>query len=383
MRFIEQGGDISSFKEQDEAFLFRFCAAGLLLGTGLTPEQQEYAELVRNSGEALLDIINDILDFSKIEAGMLAIETVPFDLRLLLEEVADLLGPRITGRPLTLRLEYPGDLPTHFLGDPGRIRQVILNLAGNAVKFTTAGEVVIRVKCDLRVDQTAVVRISVQDTGPGIAADKLRLLFHKFSQLDTSTSRRYGGTGLGLAISKQLVELMGGTIGVESIEGAGATFWFLLQLQFDPSRYPEEPVGTAPLGPAPLWGSFATLAARVLVAEDNIVNQKVAVRMLEKLGIRADVAANGREAVEMVARLTYDAILMDCQMPEMDGYQAATEIRSIAGPRRRIPIIAMTADAFAECREHCTNAGMDDYLAKPVRVQHLADALAKWLPAHK
>ena len=355
-------------------------AAGLLLGTNLTIEQREYAEIVRNSGEALLDIINDILDFSKIEAGKLTIETIPFDLRVLLEEVDDLLTPRVQGRPLTLRFEYPSDVPTHFLGDPGRIRQITLNLASNAVKFTATGEVVIRIRCDLRLEQTAVVRISVSDTGPGIAASKLHFLFKKFSQLDASTSRKYGGTGLGLAISKQLVELMNGAIGVDSKEGDGATFWFALTLPLDPRRYPDEP-GQHSHDPAGLWGNFAASGARVLVAEDNVVNQKVAVRMLEKLGIRADVAGNGREAVQMFAGLAYDALLMDCQMPDMDGYQATREIRGTEEADQRVPIIAMTADAFAECRDRCKEAGMDDYLAKPVRLQQLAEVLKKWLPA--
>jgi CheY-like chemotaxis protein len=256
-------------------------------------------------------------------------------------------------------------------------------LAGNAVKFTSAGEVVIRATCDLRVERTALIRISVRDSGPGIAPEKVRLLFQKFSQLDMSTSRKYGGTGLGLAISKQLVELMCGTIGVDSTEGEGATFWFALPLRLNPGACADgsaDPPQLGPRGSAALWGRFEASSARVLVVEDNIVNQKVAVRMLERLGIRVDVAGNGREAVQMCGVLAYDAILMDCQMPEMDGYQAVGQIRRKEESDRRVPIIAMTADAFVECRDRCREAGMDDYLAKPVRLESLAEVLKKWVP---
>jgi CheY-like chemotaxis protein len=352
-------------------------AARLLIDTDLTPEQREYAGMVSNSGESLLNIINDILDFSKIEAGKLAVESIPFDLRRVLREVEDLLTPRILDRPLTLRIEYPAGLPSDFLGDACRIKQVTLNLAGNAVKFTSAGEVAIRVSCQHSEGQTAHMRISVEDTGPGVPPEKLHLLFRKFSQLDASTSRKHGGTGLGLAISKQLVQMMGGAIGVSGHEGPGATFWFTLPLSLNPkTRAVNCRDRTAAIG-----AKFAALSAEVLVADDNVVNQKIAVHMLEKLGLRADVALNGRDAVRMSAGRNYDAVLMDCQMPEMDGYEAAREIRGQEGADRHVPIIAMTADAFSTCRHRCLSAGMDDYLSKPVRLERLSEALERWIPA--
>jgi CheY-like chemotaxis protein len=210
------------------------------------------------------------------------------------------------------------------------------------------------------------------------------MLFRKFSQLDVSTSRRYGGTGLGLAISKELVELLGGTIGVDSAEGEGATFWFALPLSLDPGVYADElSEPHLSLRPAALWGKFAASSARVLVVEDNVINQKVALRMLEKLGIRTDVAGNGREAMQMLAGQAYNVILMDCQMPEMDGYQTSREIREKEESGRRVPIIAMTADADADCVDRRSEAGMDGYLAKPVRWGTLAAVLQKWIPVSK
>jgi CheY-like chemotaxis protein len=497
---------------------------GLLLDTNLTREQREYTEIVRSSGEALLTVINDILDFSKIEAGKLVIELFPFDLRLGIEEVNDMLAPKAEERKLDLVLEYSSAVPRHFIGDAGRIRQVLTNLVGNAVKFSADGCVLITVECQGQEAQQARMRVSVQDNGPGIPQDKLDLLFRKFSQVDASTTRKYGGTGLGLAISKQLVELMGGSIGVESRPGEGSTFWFTLPLTLDAqphaapvpaadlkdlrvlivddnevnrrvlhkqitswgmrdgsfssgeqaleglraARQSGDPYhfaildyqmpgmdgatlaraiksdpairGTVlvmltsvghwdtvrhtesasidaclskPVRQSQLFNTLATawskklhvaiadparpasriadmksvLAARsadwpirVLVAEDNVVNQKVAVRMLERLGLRADVAANGREAVSMFELLPYDLVFMDCQMPEMDGYEAAGEIRRREGPGRHVAIIAMTADAMAGCREQCLEAGMDDFISKPVAMEALFEALRRWAP---
>ncbi len=507
---------------------------GLLLDTDLNPEQRDYAETVRRSGEALLGVINDILDFSKIEAGKMSIESFAFDLRLVIEEVNEMLAPKAEGKTLDLLLEYPLGAPRRFIGDAGRIRQVLTNLVGNALKFTPAGHVLVRVECATQDVDRAGMRISVEDTGPGIPRDKLQLLFKKFSQVDGSTTRKYGGTGLGLAISKELVELMDGSIGVES-HGGGSVFWFSLPLQLDgQSQHGQSHDGQSLASTVPAadlqglrvlivddnavnrrvlheqitgWGmrngSFAsgeqvvqalheaqqigdpyrmilldyhmpgidgaTLAAaikadqglddtavimltsvgswgevrhlegasidaclvkpvrqsqllstmasawarrvrrglidpavskaagtepgelqtgqfagcqvRVLVAEDNIVNQRVAVRMLDKLGLRTDVAANGREAVEMVDLLPYDLILMDCHMPDMDGYAATAAIRQRESAGRRIPIIAMTADAMAGCRERCLAAGMDDYLPKPVGPSDLIATLRKWVPA--
>ncbi len=500
---------------------------GVLLDTDLTPEQRDFAETVRQSGEALLTVINDILDFSKIEANRLVIESSAFDLLQVVEEVAEMLAPRAEENKIDLVVQYPPSLPQHFIGDAGRIRQVVTNLASNAVKFTSRGHVLITVGCEGKDENNAQVRISVTDTGIGIPPDKIDALFQKFVQADSSTTRRYGGTGLGLAISKQLIALMGGSIHVESRLGEGSTFWLVLPLPLDAQPCP---------APAPIvdlaglrvlivddnevnrrvvheqissWemrnGSFvsgeealhairtaqasgdpyqvviadyqmpgidgATLAAtikadpaikdtvvimltsvghwrelsvqegasvdaclvkpvrhsqllnalatawssklqakaegrseldyqtsltslkstlagrradsrvRALVAEDNVVNQKVACRLLDRLGIRADVAANGREAVEMLGKLSYDVIFMDCHMPEMNGYEATIEIRRREKANRRVAIVAMTADVSVACREQCLAAGMDEYIPKPVKLEHLTAALQKVLPS--
>jgi signal transduction histidine kinase/DNA-binding response OmpR family regulator len=500
---------------------------GLLLDTSLTDEQREYAEIVRTSGEALLSVINDILDFSKIEAGKLVIEPFPFDLRQAIEEVEEMLAPRAEEHKLDLVLRYSADVPRRFVGDAGRIRQVLTNLLGNAVKFSSGGCVLITVECPDQGAQRVPICVSVRDNGPGIAPDKLGLLFRKFSQVDASNTRKHGGTGLGLAISKQLVDLMGGSIGVDSRPGEGSTFWFTLlltvdarphatpvpaaelkglralimgdnqvsrqvlheqiaswgmrdgslssgeqalkglraacesgdpyhfaifdyqmrgmdgaslarQIKADPATRDTVLVMLTPVGcweavrhsesasvdaclPKPVrqsqllnvlataWskkrhvalvdaaspgsritemksalaGRFAGSPIRVLVAEDNVVNQKVAVRMLERLGLRADVAANGRETVRMFELLPYDLVFMDCQMPEMDGYEATQEIRRREGPGRHVAIIAMTADAMAGCREQCLEAGMDDYVSKPVAMEALFEALQRWAPLPK
>jgi signal transduction histidine kinase/CheY-like chemotaxis protein len=489
---------------------------GLLLDTDLTAEQREYADTVHRSGEALLAVINDILDFSKIESGKLEIERSPFDLRLVIEEVAEMLSPAADAKALDLILEYPAGIPEHFVGDGGRIRQVLTNLVGNATKFTPHGHILIKVDCERGNGETAWMRVAVHDTGIGIPEDKVGILFEKFTQADASTTRRYGGTGLGLAISKQLLELVGGEIHVESRLGEGSTFWFTLPLAIDSecstsitpvaelvglrvlvvddnevsrrvlddqieswgmrngssssagealdrlraaqaggdpynlviSDYRMRdidgptlgalikaeraiaPVGFVLLTPVSqsaeakaasavdacvlkpcrqsqmlsallaAWlkasrgtiaalaqtehrdgGSanrFAELSLRVLIAEDNAINQRVALRMLEKLGIRSDVAANGREAVRMAELLPYDVILMDCQMPEMNGYEATAEIRRRQKPGQRVVIIALTAEAVEGSREQCLASGMDDFIVKPVRLSDLIAALEKW-----
>jgi PAS domain S-box-containing protein len=489
---------------------------GLLLDTNLTPEQRDYTETVRRSAESLLSVINDILDFSRIEAGKLHIELAPFDLPLVIEEVNEMLAHRAEDNDVDLIVEYPRTAPRGFIGDAGRIRQILTNLVGNAVKFTEHGDVAISVECESRDDRRASMRISVRDTGIGIAADKLTTLFEKFSQVDGSPTRRYGGTGLGLAISKQLAELMGGTIGVRSVPGEGSTFWFTVPLPLGPELNPapaaeleglrvlivddndlnrrvlheqvshwglrdtrfaspgevipamrearasDDPyhfvlldyqmpemdgaslaaaikadpeirdtslimltsvghlsevrtlegadVDASLVKPvrqwqllnalstswakrtgapvverkasgvaAPVAESFEGSGIRVLLAEDNIVNQKVAARMLERLGLRTDVAADGREAVAMFQLAWYDLILMDCQMPEMDGYAATEAIRTIERGERRVTIVAMTAEAIGGARERCLSAGMDDYIAKPVKFESLVEVLRKWV----
>ena len=499
---------------------------GLLLDTNLDPEQREYAETVRRSGENLLTIINDILDFSKIEAGKMDIETIDFDLRVAVEESVGLLAEQAHGKGLEIAGLVEANVPLALEGDPGRIRQVLVNLLSNAAKFTEKGEVVLRVGLVEEAHEEAVVRFEVRDTGIGMNKEQRSRLFRSFRQADASTTRRYGGTGLGLAISKQLVELMGGEIGVESEPDEGSTFFFTLPLKKQPKgaqrraasvprpdlrglrvlvvddsetnrkivheqvvswgmrdgmvedgrrvlellrsaadagdpydlaiidmqmpkmdgvelakRIKEDPEiastrlnlltsmgqrGDAeearqagieaylnkPVRQSQLYDALATIMgtpeenapgrreekrlvtrhslketkastrARILVAEDNQVNQKVAVKMLEKLGYRADVAANGLEAVEaLFSRVPYSAVLMDVQMPEMDGYEATAEIRGREGEdaNRRTPIIAMTANAMQGDREKALAAGMDDYVSKPVDPEELQAALERWV----
>lgn len=497
----------------------------LLLDTDLTPEQREYAEMARVSGEALLSLINDILDFSKIEAGKLDLEVIDFELPTAVREALDILAPKAAEKGLELVCFIAEDVPSAVRGDPGRLRQILLNLANNAVKFTEEGEVVIRISLEAETDRQATIRFEVSDTGIGIPEDKLGSLFEAFSQADVSTTRKYGGTGLGLAISKQLSEMMGGQIGVESELGKGSTFWFTVVLEKQPagSREPValpaslhgkrvlvvddnetnrrvvcaylerwgcrgaaassgeeglsllrravedgdpfdlvlldmmmpgmdgEEFGRAvkadpalrgthlvmltsvgrrgdarrlgeigfagylskPVSPSLLLDVLMSVLAeplgedgkperlitrycvaedkararatrgsvRILLAEDNVVNQKVALRILEKLGYRADAVANGKEAVEALRMIPYDLVLMDCQMPEMDGYEATAAIRQMEGGRRHTPVIAMTAHAMEGDRERCLQAGMDDYVSKPVTPQALAEVLERWLGA--
>ena len=502
----------------------------LLLDSKLTPEQREYADAVHHSTDHLLTVINDILDFSKIEAGKLTLDPIPFDLRIAVKEVADLLSVRAEEKNLELVMRYSPGTPHRFIGDPGRIRQVLTNLVGNAIKFTEKGHVLINVECLNKTNSEAQLRMSIEDTGIGIPEDKLNYIFEKFTQTDASTTRRYGGTGLGLAISRQLVELMGGTIGATGLPGQGSTFWFTLQLPLDDQylehsllqsnlegvrllivddneinrrvlqeqvsswgminnscstgeealkalreahangtpyqiaildyRLPDmtgETLGRAikenpslqktplvmltsvgrrgdakrmaeagftaylvkPVSPSQLldtlstvWGTWIagmsielitrhTLAesqtakttpatktekfkhAHVLVVEDNIVNQKLVTRMLEILDCSVDVAANGLEAVELVKKLTYDLVFMDCQMPEMDGYEATAEIRRYEDTSKHTPIIAMTAHTMQGDREKCLEAGMDDYVPKPIKKQSVSEMIKKWGPGRE
>jgi two-component system sensor histidine kinase/response regulator len=483
---------------------------GLLLDTTLTGEQRQYTEVIRTSGEALLTIINDILDFSKIEAGKMTLEFVDFDIRTLVEEVVDLLAGEAQQKGLELVAHVDATVPVN--GDPGRIRQVLVNLLGNAVKFTERGEIVVRAGLERVSEHEAVLRFSVRDTGIGIEESARSRLFQSFSQIDGSATRRFGGSGLGLAISRQLAELMGGEIGVESERGKGSEFWFTVKVETRPSvpaealaepglsgkrvllvtanrtlgellsaqlvlrgagviaagsvrealtlfrrayrtgkevscvlsdlqlpdgdgaalaqtiriemdaqnppfvllttlaqsngPWKSEPgIGASinkPVKEASLIevvqrvtgsprkaaaGQLNTVASeapreglglRVLVTEDNVVNQKVAVRMLQKLGCRADVAANGLEAISALQRVPYDIVLMDCQMPELDGFAATRAIRRQEGPDRHTVIIAMTANVLEGDRQKCLAAGMDDYLPKPVTAEALEEVLQSW-----
>ncbi len=492
----------------------------LLLATNLTPEQHECAEIVRKSGEALLTVINDVLDFSKIEAGKVIIEPIPFDLRKVAEEVCEILAPRAAEKGLDLILRYPSDSWSRFVGDGGRTRQILMNLAGNAIKFTPSGNVLIDVECTESPAEQAQVKVSVQDTGIGIPAGVIGSIFENFTQADASTTRRFGGSGLGLAICKQLVELMGGSIHVESEVGKGSIFSFTLQLAIDrqgttipvssqdlkgvrvlivddnevnrrvlheqitgwgmrngsfssaeqalhalraahaegdPYRImitdyhmPEidgveltmavkadpdlrdtvvvlltsvsdlgespqmravgcaacltKPVRSSHLLNALLtsWSTrleqrsqqsivaletncaapgqvaIATSSLRVLIVEDNVVNQKVASRLLLKLGIEADVVADGREAIDKLDLVPYDVVFMDCQMPVVDGYEATAEIRRRQRPGQSVRIIAFTAEATVRAREQCTKAGMDDFITKPISLDSLKLMVEKW-----
>ncbi len=493
----------------------------LLLDTELTSEQREYAEAVCSSGESLLTILNDVLDISKIEAGRLELETLAFDLRATVEDVCEMLAEGARGKGLDLVCLLHADVPGLVRGDPGRLRQILINLLANAIKFTEDGEVAVRVTLEGETAEAASVRFEVSDTGIGVPPEARALLFQSFSQEDGSTVGPYRETGLGLALCKQLTELMGGRIGVEGRPGRGSTFWFtarlskqaanaeavpslpgaelrglrvclvdshqpdrkilenylnmwgmdsvsaengpqaltllrtaarrnqpcalaLLDMQMpgmdglqvaraikgDPALqntrlvlltslglrgdaeaarqagvagYLTKPVkpshlfdglatvmsGSATAGPASgarslvtrhsLNEAAAASRARILLAEDNAINQMVAARMLENLGYHADVAADGREAIEALSRLPYAAVLMDCQMPEMDGFDATAEIRKREGTTCHTPIIAMTANATHEDREQCLAAGMDDYLSKPLKAEVFEAVLRRWV----
>ena len=356
--------------------------SGLLLETELNDEQQELARIVCSCGDQLLTLINDILDFSKIEAGMLELEMLDFDLREAMEEAADIVAVRADGKMLQFSCVIDPDIPSLLRGDPGRLRQVLINLANNAIKFTEQGEVVVGASLQTEDDTHAILRFSVSDTGIGIEADRLDRLFRSFSQVDASTTRKYGGTGLGLAICRQLVELMGGQIGVESEPGRGSTFWFTVAIE---KQSPERLSDLANTNTAETASRVAVSPdrmrkLRVLIAEDNSVNQILALRLVQaKLGCRADAVANGAEALEALGRIDYDVVLMDCQMPVLDGFDATRAIRDPKSSvlNHNVTIIAMTANAMKGDREECFVAGMDDYVAKPISPQSIADAIER------
>ncbi|MBL8259190.1 MAG: response regulator [Candidatus Competibacteraceae bacterium] len=343
----------------------------LLLVTDLDPQQRRFADMVLHSGRNLLEIINDILDFSKIEAGKLTLELVDFDLDRLLSELLDSFAERAQAQQLALERIAPAALPARWRGDPGRLRQVLTNLLGNAIKFTAQGRIAVRIELESMTERMGQLLFQVSDTGIGIAADAQPHVFDAFAQAHDAVTRQYGGTGLGLAICKQLVALMGGEIGLDSTPGQGSTFWFRIGLA-RPAEAGER--RTSPVLPA------ARFDARVLVAEDNPVNQEVARAMLELLGCRADIVADGREAVDATARQRYDLVLMDCQMPVLDGFAATTEIRERErGGGARLPIIALTANVVKGFREQCLEVGMDAYMSKPFDQAQLATLLAQFL----
>ncbi|MGE0823895.1 MAG: ATP-binding protein [Candidatus Binatia bacterium] len=351
----------------------------LLLDTHLTPEQRDYAETAKGSADILLTIVNDLLDFSELETGKLELEEREFSVRHTIEEVIDLFAETAARKKLELVSFIQQDVPLTLRGDAARLRQVLINLLGNALKFTETGKVRLHTEVTAQTPEYVTTRFAIVDTGIGIPKDRLARLFQAFSQGDPSSTRKHGGTGLGLAVSKKIVELMQGEIGVDSEPMKGSTFWFTVRLL--------KPFATTELAQALESGTLTPVSAavedqpRILVAEDNPVNQKLIARLLEKLGYNADVVFNGREALEKTASVSYAAILMDCQMPEMDGLSATGEIRAreVTLDLPRLPIIALTAHIMPGDRERCLAAGMDDYLSKPLSPDKLNTTLAYWV----
>ncbi|MBL9185378.1 MAG: response regulator [Verrucomicrobiaceae bacterium] len=354
--------------------------SSLLLDTELNAKQREMVEAVRQSGESLMTIIDDILDFSKIEARKLELVEEAFRMDEVVRGVVDLLRHKASAREIDLITHIGADVPPTLMGDPGRLRQILMNLVGNGLKFTDDGSIRVEVKrLPSPIDGPVNLEISVTDTGIGMTPEQQAQLFQAFTQVDSSSTRRFGGTGLGLAICKRLVELMGGCIGVESERFAGSRFWFHLPLkiaQGEPAPVVEE---AAPISPPETTGDATK--PRLLVVEDNEVNARMAMMMLEKHGYPAEVARDGEEAVDRFASGVYDAVLMDCHMPRMDGYEATRTIREIEASatwkRPRCRIIAMTANVMAGERERCLAAGMDDYVSKPLRAKALTEALQR------
>ena len=345
-------------------------AADLLLNSGLAGVSRDNAGTIRDSALALLRILNDVLDLSKIEARKMTLEVVPFDLLGCLAEAGELISSQARAKGLDY-LFLPETECRWVRGDPGRTRQILLNLLNNAVKFTETGRIVLRVSSAAGAAGVETFRISVEDTGVGIAADQLTRLFRKFTQIDSSFRKQHQGTGLGLAISRELAELMGGVLTVTSAPGRGSAFVFTLPLAV---ATPQPAAIAAPPG------GLEVKHRRILLAEDNLVNQKVATRMLERLGCQVDLAVDGNKAVESASRRSYDLVLMDCGMPEMDGFAAAREIRARQDAAPRVPIVALTAHAVSGTREACLAAGMDDYITKPVTLDTLASVLRQWSP---
>ncbi|NTW01763.1 MAG: response regulator, partial [Oscillochloris sp.] len=346
----------------------------LLLDSELASDQREYVATISTSGSALLALINDILDLSRIEAQQMTIEVQPFSLTRCLNEALSLVAHHATAKGLILRTQIDSQLPALLYGDALRLRQIITNLLSNAVKFTVRGEVVLEVQCQPQPEGLQRVQIAVRDTGIGIAPDLLEHIFHPFTQADSSTTRRYGGSGLGLAISRQLAELMGGTLTAVSVPGSGSRFRLDLTLQRGGGR--RETLNLPSEHGRHMHRSLEEYAVmRLLLAEDNPINQMVTTHLLERLGCRIDVVANGREAVDAVARHSYDVVLMDVQMPELDGEQAARRIRSYGGQIHQPYIIALTAHVLAGDRERVLAAGMNAYLSKPIQIGDLQAAL--------
>lgn len=369
----------------------------LLLDSDLNADQQDLAETVQRSGKALLSIVNDILDFSKIEAGRLDVEARDFDLKVVLDDLKAILAIQADKKGVELRVQVDPAAPEKLCGDVGRLRQILTNLIGNAIKFTDEGTVSLFVGLANNHDDHVHLRFEVQDSGIGIDAEKLPDIFNAFQQQDASTSREYGGTGLGLTICKQLVDIMGGEIGVSSVAGEGSLFWFEIPVDLQEAQRqtsfnfnnntqrsaPEDDYNATQdiMGSARERIEKLGRAIRVLVVEDNRVNQTVAVRTLKKMGLDAEAANDGEEAVVRISEGIYDFVLMDVQMPKMDGLETTRVIRAReeAEDLPRLPIIAMTAHALSGDRERCLAGGMDGYITKPVNIADLSGVVFQWL----
>jgi PAS domain S-box-containing protein len=364
---------------------------GLLLDTELSRDQRFFAETALSSAESLLALLNDIFDFSKIEAGKLDLEMLDFDMGSLLDDFAAPMALRAREKGVVFSCDAAPGVPFALSGDPGRLRQVLVNLAGNAIKFTQQGEVAVRVSLISEADDKVVLRFSIRDTGIGIAEDKLNLLFQKFAQEDSSTTRKYGGSGLGLVIAKQLTGLIGGEIGVESEKGRGSEFWFTARFsrQTKPGQAPQslglkgQAVPLASVNPGHLPVQFP--AARILLAEDNLINRQVALGMMKKMGLHVVAVVNGAEVLSALETTPSDLVLMDVQMPVMDGLEATRQIRNPKSSvlNHHIPVIAMTAHAMQGDRERCLSMGMDDFIPKPISLQVLEKVMSKWLSKKK
>lgn len=338
----------------------------LLEDTSLSQQQKEYVRIVKASADSLLTLVNDILDFSKIEARKLELEKIEFELLQSVEDICQILSHPAKKKGLSLNYTMGSDLPKVVIGDPTRIRQILLNLVNNAIKFTSKGQIEIRVALD-----GDKILFQVIDTGVGIPEGSLEKMFKAFSQLDASTTRKYGGTGLGLSICRELVSLMGGEIGVESVEGKGSTFWFKVPLP----RSTKESVNTSHREVR------TSEPLKILVAEDNSVNQMIFKVMLEKMGHMVHLVTNGREALDALSVGHYNLVLMDCQMPEMDGYEATRQIRSSGASWADTYVIAITANAMSGDRAQCLAAGMNDYIPKPIKKEQLSEVLSKVKPS--
>jgi len=346
----------------------------LLLDTALTSEQRAWVVQIGSSGEQMLGILNDVLDLSKIEAGRLELDVADFDLLAAINHTCAIASAPARNKELELEVRFVGSVPRWVRGDARRLMQIVLNLVTNAVKFTPEGKVTVTTSARVSSRGRSFVRIEVQDSGIGIEPGFLDHLFDPFTQADVTTTRNYGGTGLGLAISRELVEMMGGTISATSEPGVGSTFHVEVELERARAAGHEADAGPAETN---AWA----VAPHVLVVEDSPVNQLVVSQALERIGCRSDVVADGERAVAAVQREHYDAVLMDCNMPVMDGFEATAAIRGLDSDARRVPIIAMTARAMDDDRSRCLAAGMDDYISKPLRRLTLEQTLHRWIPS--